>query len=133
MIVRLQSGCRLWCTGQVVAISSSLFFSSSVYGPLSGKLIVTTISPILRGLEAIIFSTWHSAPTMFMDGARMAIVVTMQVASAVATRSVGEKRSPFPWLSTGASVSMVLPERRCLAVVRRSPVYTTFEVIAIFL
>jgi hypothetical protein len=38
--------------------------------------------------------------------ALMAIVVSMQLASAVAMRSVGEKRSPFPWLSVGASVSI---------------------------
>ena len=37
-------------------------------------------------------------------------IVRMQVFSAVAMRSVGEKRSPFPWLSRGASVSRIEPD-----------------------
>ena len=54
------------------------------------------ISPILRGADVIIFSIVHSAPKMLIDGASIAMVVTMQEARAVATRSVGEKRSPLP-------------------------------------
>ena len=42
--------------------------------------------------------------------AAIPIIVPIQVANAVATRSVGEKDSPFPSLSTGASVSSLAPE-----------------------
>jgi len=42
--------------------------------------------------------------------AAIPIIVAIQVAKAVATRSVGEKDSPFPSLSTGASVSSLAPE-----------------------
>ena len=42
--------------------------------------------------------------------AAIPIIVTIQVANAVATRSVGEKDSPFPSLSTGASVPSLAPE-----------------------
>ena len=38
--------------------------------------------------------------------ARMPMMVSMQVPRAVATRSVGEKDSPRPWLSSGASVTI---------------------------
>ena len=55
--------------------------------------------------------------------AKMPIVVTMHVPSAVATRSVGEKDSPRPWLSVGASVRSVVAEGPCAAVQRRSPRY----------
>ena len=53
----------------------------------------------------------------------------MQVLSEVAKRSVGENRSPFPLLSTGASVSKLLPDRRCVQTVLSSPSYSTIEVI----
>jgi hypothetical protein len=57
------------------------------------------------------------------------ITVIMQVASEVAIKSVGEKRSPFPLLSTGASVSKLFPERRCVQTVLSSPSYSTVDVI----
>ena len=38
------------------------------------------------------------------------MIVLMQPASAAPTRSVGEKDSPLPLLSTGASVESVAPE-----------------------
>jgi hypothetical protein len=40
----------------------------------------------------------------------MAIVVAMQVANPVATRSVGENAAPRPWLSFGASVESPSPD-----------------------
>ena len=40
----------------------------------------------------------------------MPMMVNMQEPQAVATRSVGEKVSPLPWLSTGASVAASDPE-----------------------
>src|SRR5690606_20090373 len=63
--------------------------------------------------------------------AAMPIVVSIQVANAVATVSVGEKYSPLPLLSTGASVIILFPERTCVARVRNLPKYTTCAVIII--
>ncbi len=59
----------------------------------------------------------------------MPIMVSIQEASAVATISVGEKASPFPLLSTGASVISWLPDLICFASVRSWPMYTTSAVI----
>ena len=42
--------------------------------------------------------------------ATMPMTVAMQDAKAVASKSVGEKASPRPLLSSGASVAMMLPE-----------------------
>jgi len=53
--------------------------------------------------------------------ATMPRMVAMHVPSAVATRSVGEKDSPLPWLSRGASVCRVVPEGVCVARQRSSP------------
>jgi hypothetical protein len=47
----------------------------------------------------------------------------MQEAREVHNKSVGEKASPLPWLSTGASVINVLPDFRCSALLRRFPWY----------
>ncbi len=47
--------------------------------------------------------------------AAIPIIVAIQVAKAVATRSVGEKDSPFPSLSTGASVDSLAPDGPCVA------------------
>src|SRR6185295_4529873 len=57
------------------------------------------------------------------SSALIPIVVLMQVPSAVATRSVGEKASPFPLLSVGASVAIFEVEGPCVASQWRSPVY----------
>src|SRR5688572_30692252 len=62
----------------------------------------------------------------------MPITVTIQVARDVAMRSVGEKRSPFPLLSTGASVSKWEPDLSCVHIVRSAPSYTTKDVIMLF-
>src|SRR5215467_10894219 len=53
------------------------------------------------------------------------IVVLMQVASAVATRSVGENASPLPLLSLGASVEIFDCDGPCVASQCRPPVYLT--------
>src|SRR6266699_1429938 len=53
------------------------------------------------------------------------IVVLMQVASAVATRSVGENASPLPLLSVGSSVEISDCEGPCVASQCKSPVYLT--------
>src|SRR3954449_712180 len=59
------------------------------------------------------------------SSALIPMVVLMHVARAVATRSVGEKASPFPLLSLGASVEIVACEGPCVASQCKSPVYLT--------
>ena len=53
--------------------------------------------------------------------AAMPMMVIIQLPSAVATRSVGEKASPLPWLSVGASVRIFVPDWTWVASVRRPP------------
>ena len=53
--------------------------------------------------------------------AAMPMMVSTQADSAVATRSVGEKDSPLPWLSVGASVISVVPLGPWVALQRRLP------------
>ena len=68
---------------------------------------------ILRGvLPLISFVVSIVIPSSLTEW-RLAVIpmiVAIQVAKAVATRSVGEKDSPFPSLSSGASVASLLPE-----------------------
>src|SRR6266404_6892256 len=59
------------------------------------------------------------------SSALIPIVVLMHVARAVATRSVGEKASPLPLLSLGASVEIFACEGPCVASQCNSPVYLT--------
>ena len=56
--------------------------------------------------------------------AAIARMVLMQVPSAVATKSVGEKDSPFPLLSVGASVAILAWDGPWTASQCRSPVYS---------
>src|SRR5690606_23665671 len=63
--------------------------------------------------------------------ALMPITVSIQLASEVASKSVGEKEAPSPWLSGGASVIISTPDRVCAALVLSEPAYTTFDVVAI--
>jgi len=68
---------------------------------------------ILRGVSALIslvVSIVMSSRLIECLFAVIPMIVAIQVANAVATRSVGEKDSPFPSLSTGASVSSLAPE-----------------------
>ncbi len=68
---------------------------------------------IRRGVSALIsFVVSIVIPSKVMECllAAIPIIVAIQVAKAVATRSVGEKDSPFPSLSTGASVPSLAPE-----------------------
>src|SRR5213592_4795724 len=53
------------------------------------------------------------------------MVVLIQVASAVATRSVGENASPLPLLSVGASVEIFDCDGPCVASQCKLPVYLT--------
>ena len=58
----------------------------------------------------------------------MPINVIIQLESAAQTVSVGEKASPFPLLSTGASVINFLPEAECVFSVLNSPKYDPLAV-----
>jgi hypothetical protein len=51
----------------------------------------------------------------------------------VATKSVGEKASPLPLLSMGASVIIVVPDAKCSHEVLKSPRYVTLDVAIVFL
>jgi hypothetical protein len=79
---------------------------------------------ILLGAADMIFSV--SVTTFLNLGsssfALMAMVVNIQAAKEVPMRSVGENRSPFPWLSVGASVSITEPDCKWVAKVLNSPV-----------
>ena len=68
---------------------------------------------ILRGESALIsFVVSIVIPSSPIECllAAIPIIVAIQAARAVATKSVGEKDSPFPSLSTGASVPSWAPE-----------------------
>src|SRR5882762_9248429 len=58
------------------------------------------------------------------SSALIPIVVLMHVASAVATRSVGENASPLPLLSVGASVAILDCDGPWVASQCRSPAYS---------
>ena len=76
-------------------------------------MIFDLSATILRGASALIsFVVSIVIPSSLIACllAAIPIIVAMQAASAVATKSVGEKDSPFPSLSTGASVSSLAPE-----------------------
>lgn len=84
----------------------------------------------LLGDEDMIFSTSVVVPFNLSSRsfALMAMVVIIQAASDVPTRSVGENLEPFPWLSVGASVSNADPDCKWVANVLSSPEYETVEV-----
>ena len=76
-------------------------------------MIVDLSATILRGVSVLIsFVISIVIPSSLTEWRLAAIpmIVAIQVAKAVATKSVGEKDSPFPSLSTGASVSRLAPE-----------------------
>ena len=76
-------------------------------------VIVDLSSTILRGVSVLIsFVVSMVIPSSLTEWrlAEIPMIVAIQVANAVATRSVGEKDSPFPSLSTGASVERVALE-----------------------
>ena len=76
-------------------------------------MIFDLSATILRGVSALIsFVVSIVIPSRLIECllAAIPIIVAIQEARAVATKSVGEKDSPFPSLSTGASVSSLAPE-----------------------
>jgi len=86
--------------------------------------MVTGSLAIRRGASVdMCFSTLRVNPAKSkpIERALMPMIVAMQLISAAAQRSVGEKDSPLPWLSKGASVVKVTPEGECVEVVRKSP------------
>ena len=76
-------------------------------------MIFDLSATILRGVSALISFVVSMVIPSSLTAWRLAeipMIVAIQVANAVATRSVGEKDSPFPSLSTGASVPSLAPE-----------------------
>ena len=76
-------------------------------------VIVDLSAAILLGVSVLIsFVVSMVIPSSLTEWrlAEIPMIVPIQVAKAVATRSVGEKDSPFPSLSTGASVENVAPD-----------------------
>ena len=73
-----------------------------------------SMRPILLGSETMILVTSAEAPVISMErlSAEIPMIVSIQEAREVAARSVGENASPLPWLSTGASVMILLPDFR---------------------
>lgn len=110
-------------TGQVRAVFSRIALCFSSSSSPCGKRRCMSIPPIRRGpaTMCLVTSTVRPRRSTPRSFAFMPIVVAIQAPSPVAMRSVGEKRSPRPLLSVGASVSMALPLWRCLALVWRSP------------
>ena len=100
-------GLILSLTGHVSAISFMLICSFSSNMDDLGHVKDRFRTLILLGFIAMIFSVLITRPISLVSNsfARMAMVVIMQEAKAVPTKSVGENLSPFPWLSNGASVS----------------------------
>ena len=66
----------------------------------------------LRGAPCMIFfiSAFAHARGVPLFSISISKMVSIQAAKDAAKRSVGEKASPFPWLSIGASVSILAPE-----------------------
>ena len=87
-------------------------------------VIVDLSATILRGVSLLIsFVVSMVMPSSLTEWrlAEIPMIVAIQAAKAVATRSVGEKDSPLPSLSTGASVERVAPEGPCVAEQRSCP------------
>ena len=108
--VSSRSGCRLCLTGQALAAASNLARSAADNALPLGKTSRVFSEPMRRTGSAVIsLITWIWRPSMLrlFRCATSPMTVAMQVPSAVATRSVGEKAAPLPPLSTGASVVRV--------------------------
>ena len=100
------SGCKDFATGQFRAVFSIIVFvlESADFE----NSIFTTISTILLGLSPIIFFTEDLVfvKSYFIFLETIPITVKIQDDKDEATKSVGEKASPFPLLSVGASVTI---------------------------
>ena len=97
-------------TGQLHPSVISHDLSSMVMS--EGRLTTTSNLATLRGLAAIVFSTLPDIldTSIPLESARIATIVIIHVSIEVASKSVGEKDSPLPLLSTGASVISCLPD-----------------------
>ena len=109
-------------TGQVWAAFSRMAFSRSP-SPAPSISRCTSMRSTWRGGGVMCFITRAVNPTNGMPLSRAAIpmMVIMQLAREEDKRSLGEKASPLPWLSNGASVITCFPLRTWVASVRRSP------------
>ena len=123
--VCFRSGCRLLATGQLRHATriSSFCFSVKLF---FGKCSSTITSATRRGLLAMILVMSIAVPSMENPCSCAAIpaMVIIQLPRDVASRSVGEKASPRPLLSNGASVTSSLPDFTCTALVLSSPMYS---------
>ncbi len=88
-----------------------------------GMRKLTMISDMRLGLDAmtLVISDFIPVMSIPLSRALIPIMVIIQLESAVATKSVGEKASPLPLLSVGASVIRALDDLRCIAFVLRLP------------
>ena len=116
------SGCIDFATGQAFATVSNSFLSLSDMS-IDGICRSTITSDIRLGLDTMILVISEVTPVISIPLSRalMPIIVIIQLGSAVATKSVGEKASPLPLLSVGASVIIRLVDFRCVASVLRLP------------
>ena len=116
---------RFLLTGQSFATRFNKAFCSMLSS--TGRLILTWRLSMRRGPSVVIvFSTLALTSPRAQPRRRAVIPMTVKthVPSAVATRSVGEKLSPKPSWSVGASVSNTPPEGPCRAVQCKSPLYS---------
>ena len=88
-----------------------------------GKVKSTSIWVILLGLFPIVFLTVAIVSLISIPffSTAIAIIVKIQLAKAEHTISVGEKASPRPWLSFGASVFITDPESKWVEEVFKPP------------
>ena len=93
-----RSGWMLYITGQVWAVLSRIAFCFSSTTRVSGNSNMTLTPAIRRGSGFMILRIDSFMPrrSTCRSRALMPMVVAIQAPRAVATRSVGEKRSPFP-------------------------------------
>ena len=117
----MRSALKLFPTGQCSATRFKM--ALSFFATCSGNWISILISLIRRGFALMTLVTSAVVPVMsiFRFLAAIPMMVMMQDASEVAHRSVGEKASPLPSLSTGASVIIYSPDCKCVAAVLTSP------------
>ena len=100
------SGCKDFATGQFRAVFSIIDFVLESVD--CENFIFTSISTILLGLSPIIFFTDEVVfvKSYLICLETIPITVKIQDDKDEATKSVGEKASPLPLLSVGASVTI---------------------------
>ena len=119
------SGWRLLETGQVRMIRAKPSLWRSVTESFTFTRISEMILAIFLGCACMTFVVF---PDILSIGnsfklAYMPMVVIIHVVKLKAHKSVGENEDPFPWLSVGASVKMLVPPCSCKLSQRSSPKY----------